>query len=431
MALHQRIFLALILGASAGLLFFVAAPLFPFLRLLGPYLAAPVGQAFLRLLFMMVLPLIATALISSTYSMARQKDALSVVGRATLLAVTLAFCAALLSVFLVNTLRPGEGLDLKKIEQMPSTTPNATPSSTTSPGAILACKGQDWVRGIVEVIPLNPFDAFANAHDPAKGGSILSIILFSILIGITLSHCSEERSRPLIDLVESILELSRTYISRLMEFAPFAVAALIFQNTLEFGPHLFSLLFWYMLCVLLGLLLQVLIVYGAALRLMTSFTLREFLSRSKLVIMTAFSTSSSNATLPTTIEVAQKNFYLPKPIASFVLTLGASANQNGSALYEGITVLFLAQLYQVELSALQQLLVLIMTLVASLGTAGVPGGTLPLMMSMCASLNIPSEGLLLILGVERLLDMSRTVVNILGDLVIAISLPKREEPPLQ
>lgn len=420
MPLHLRITLALFLGASLGLCAFFFQDSMPYVKHVGPWIAAPIGGLFLRLLFMMVIPLVSTALISSTAAMAQRKDGKKIATKALSLALVLAFCAAVLSLIMVNTIKPGVNMDSA------ITSLQIEPIQQVAPTGELAQK--PWTMRMIEVVPKNPFEAFATAHDPAKGGSIVSVILFSILIGLTLASCPQERVAPLLKGVEAILTLSRCYLSKLMQFAPIAVAALVFQSTQQFGPHLFSLLFWYMIAVLLGLLIQVLCVYGVTLKLLHGSSIFTFLSKSRLITLTAFSTSSSSATLPVSIEVAQKKFQLDKNLSSFVLTLGASMNQNGSALYEGITILFLAQLYQVKLLFSQQVIVLLMTMLASLGTAGVPGGTLPLMMSLCTLLGICPDGVILILGVERLLDMSRTVVNSLGDLVIAVTLsPKKED----
>lgn len=424
MPLHLRITFALILGACLGLSAFFLQDQFPMIQHIGPWVAAPIGSLFLRLLFMMVIPLVSTALISSTAAMAQKKNVRKVAYKAFALALFLAFCAAVLSLIMVNTIQPGVNMQprtLTLIEQQTTGTPPVPSTEST-------LDTKPWTMKMIEVVPKNPFEAFAIAHDPAKGGSIVSVIIFSILIGLTLACCPQDKVRPLLDLVASILELSRCYLSKLMQLAPIAVTALVFQSTQQFGPHLFSLLFWYMVAVLAGLAIQVLVVYAVTLKILHGSSIFTFLSKSRLISLTAFSTSSSSATLPVAIDVAQKNFRLEKDLSSFILTLGASMNQNGSALYEGITILFLAQLYQVKLVFSQQVIVLAMTMLASLGTAGVPGGTLPLMMSLCTLLGICPDGVLLILGVERLLDMSRTVVNSLGDLVIAVSLNPKKAP---
>jgi DAACS family dicarboxylate/amino acid:cation (Na+ or H+) symporter len=162
------------------------------------------------------------------------------------------------------------------------------------------------------------------------------------------------------------------------------------------------------------------VIYGALLRLGGGMGLVDFLRRAQPALLTAFSTSSSNATLPTALDVTEHRLAVPRPIASFVLTIGATANQNGTALFEGVTVLFLAQVFGVEMTVVQQLTLLALAVVAGIGTAGVPSASLPFIAIVCAQVGVPAEGLAIVLGVDRLLDMCRTVVNVSGDMVCAV-----------
>ena len=204
-----------------------------------------------------------------------------------------------------------------------------------------------------------------------------------------------------------------------MKLAPLAVFAIIFNTVFTFGTAVFLSLFLYVVTVVAGLLLHQFGVYPAMLAIVARRSPIDFFRKCREVFLYAFSTASSNATLPLSLEVAEAKLRLPPHISRFVLTVGATANQNGTALFEGITVLFLAQVYGLDLTTGQQLRVMLMSILAGIGTAGVPGGSLPMVLIVAQSVGIPAEGMGLILGVDRFLDMCRTTVNVTGDLVIA------------
>jgi DAACS family dicarboxylate/amino acid:cation (Na+ or H+) symporter len=204
-----------------------------------------------------------------------------------------------------------------------------------------------------------------------------------------------------------------------MRFAPLAVFAIVFNTAFSFGTGIFATLLLYVITVVAGLLLQQFGVYSLALWLFARKAPLAFFRACREVYLYAFSTASSNATLPLSLDVAEQKLNLPPRIARFVLTVGSTANQNGTALFEGVTVLFLAQVYALDLTVGQQVRVMLMSIVAGIGTAGVPGGSLPMVMIVAQSVGVPAEGMALILGVDRFLDMCRTAVNVSGDLVIA------------
>jgi DAACS family dicarboxylate/amino acid:cation (Na+ or H+) symporter len=204
-----------------------------------------------------------------------------------------------------------------------------------------------------------------------------------------------------------------------MRFAPVAVFAIIFGTAFTFGTSLFATLFLYVLTVVAGLALHQFGVYPAVLRLVARRSPIAFFRGCRDVLLYSFSTASSNATLPLSLEVAESRLRIPPDVSRFVLTVGATANQNGTALFEGVTVLFLAQVYGLDLTPGQQVRVMLMSILAGIGTAGVPGGSLPMVLIVAQSVGVPAEGMGLILGVDRFLDMCRTMVNVSGDLVIA------------
>jgi DAACS family dicarboxylate/amino acid:cation (Na+ or H+) symporter len=212
-----------------------------------------------------------------------------------------------------------------------------------------------------------------------------------------------------------------------MRLAPLGVAALMFSLTASLGFEILKSLAWYVAAVLLGLSLQMFGVYSLLVALVARMDPRKFFRAISEAMLTAFGTSSSNATLPTALRVSEENLQVRKEVASFVLTVGSTANQNGTALYEGITVLFLAQMFGIELALQQQVIVVLMSVMAGIGTAGVPGGSLPLIAIVLKQVGVPPEGLGIILGVDRLLDMCRTTLNVTGDIAVATCVNKLEE----
>jgi DAACS family dicarboxylate/amino acid:cation (Na+ or H+) symporter len=244
-------------------------------------------------------------------------------------------------------------------------------------------------------------------------------MVFSLFVGVALTIAPRERTVILRGFFEGMFEVSMVIIGFALRLAPFGVACLGFAVAARLGLDLFRTLGIYVGVVLLGLAIQQFVVYPLALRVFAGRGPLRFLSDAKEAIITAFSTSSSNATLPVALRVAEKNLAIPPRIARFVLTVGASANQNGTALYEGVTVLFLAQVFGVDLSFSQQIVVALMCVMAGIGTAGVPGGSLPLVVGVLLSINVPPDAIAIILGIDRFLDMCRTALNVSGDLVIA------------
>jgi DAACS family dicarboxylate/amino acid:cation (Na+ or H+) symporter len=226
--------------------------------------------------------------------------------------------------------------------------------------------------------------------------------------------------------MQGIYDVVMKIIDFAMKLAPYGVAGLIFTTTSQLGFQVVSLLFSYVAIVLIALLIHLVVTYSFLLKYLVKMNPVTFFKNISEVIVTAFSTSSSNATLPTSIRVTNEKFKLDKDITNFVLTVGSTGNQNGTALYEGITVLFLAQFYGVDLSISSQLIVVLLSILAGVGTAGVPGGSLPLIVVVLQTVGIPPESIGIILGVDRILDMSRTVVNVTGDIVLTCWVDKSE-----
>ena len=265
---------------------------------------------------------------------------------------------------------------------------------------------------LVKIVPRNPVKAAAD-------GDMLAVIFFSLMLGVALTILSAEKAEPMVRWLESLGHVTVAIIEMVMSLAPIGVFCLIFSVTARFGYDLLLNLLMYVLTVVATLAAFEFVVYPVALKLVARRSPREFFRKAEIVLLTAFSTSSSSATLPTSMRVAREELGIPREVAGFVLPLGATLNMNGSALFEGATVLFLAQVFGVQLSLGAQLVVVVMAVITAIGAAGIPGGSIPLLMMILGMVGVPIEGIAIILGVDRLLDMCRTVLNVTGDLVTA------------
>jgi DAACS family dicarboxylate/amino acid:cation (Na+ or H+) symporter len=272
---------------------------------------------------------------------------------------------------------------------------------------------------LLAVVPDNPVRAMAQ-------GDFLGVIFFAALFGLGLLKAGEERARPLLRLLESVYAGSMGVVELVMRAAPVGVGALALAVCARFGWGLLSQLAGYAATVLLALAFHLFVSYGLLARFAGRMSPRVFFRGAREAMLTAFATSSSSATLPVSIQAGETGLGLPRELSRFVLTVGATANQNGTALYEGVTALFLAQCFGVELGLGQQATVLALAVLGGIGTAGIPGGSLPMLMAILASIGVPPEGVLLILGVDRLLDMCRTVLNVTGDLLVAVLVARGE-----
>jgi DAACS family dicarboxylate/amino acid:cation (Na+ or H+) symporter len=294
-------------------------------------------------------------------------------------------------------------------------------------GALGLAQGALTIDTFVSMVPRNPVAAAAN-------GEMLAVIVFALLLGVGATLVPRPQAEPLLRVLESVAHVMVAIIGLVMTVAPIAVFALVFGVTARFGFELLGSLVAYIVTVIGALAIFTAVGYPLALRFVARRSPSEFFRRARVVMLTAFSTSSSNATLPTTLRVAQEDLGIRPEVAGFVVPLGATMNMNGTALFEGVTVLFLAQVFGVSLGLGQQLVVVLMSVVTAIGVAGVPGGSLPLLMMVLAMVGVPGEGIALILGIDRILDMCRTTVNVTGDLVTAAIVNRyagRESPEVR
>jgi DAACS family dicarboxylate/amino acid:cation (Na+ or H+) symporter len=252
----------------------------------------------------------------------------------------------------------------------------------------------------------------------SKGNGMLAVMVFALLFGAAITTVPE-RCTTIVGWLEGLNSISMVIIGWAMRLAPLGAGCLVFSITARLGFDILITLFWFVLTVVLGLGLHLFVTYSGVLALFSRMRPSAFFRGAREAMLVAFGTSSSSATLPTAIQVAETDLRLPKEVSRFVLTVGATGNQNGTALYEGVVVLFMAQVFGIDLSITQQIQVVLMSILAGVGTAGVPGGSLPLIVVLMQSVGIPAEGIGIIMGIDRILDMCRTVVNVTGDLVVA------------
>jgi len=407
MSLHAKILLGLVLGAIAGVTVNLVTDGGEGTQNFVRVFTEPVGRIWLNGLIMVIIPLIVSTLavgVAGLGSLAK----LGRVGAITLGSfIVLTALATILGLFAVNLLRPGAGLAPETTARLMETYKGQTDSAMG-----LVEGGTFGIDLLVRIVPRNPVQAAAN-------GEMLAVIFFSIMLGVALTMVKPTQAEPLVKVLDSLAHATIAIISLVMAVAPIGVFALIFSVTARFGFEILLNLVWYVVTVVGALVVYQFAVYPAILKLATRRAPIDFLKKTRIVALTAFSTSSSNATLPTTLRVCEEDLGIPPSIAGFVIPLGATINMNGTAMFGGVTVLFIAQVFGVDLTLGQQAIVVIMSVVMAIGTAGVPGGAIPPLMIVLGMVGVPMEGIAIVLGVDRVLDMCRTAVNVTGDVVTA------------
>ncbi|CAE6821506.1 dicarboxylate/amino acid:cation symporter [Xanthomonas arboricola] len=399
------------IGFAVGLLlglavYYLAGSDADWVRVVTKYVTTPFSQIFLNLIFMLIVPLLFSALVMGISEMGDIR-ALGRVGWRTLgYTVVLSGVAVLLGLVLVNVLKPGAGVDPQLanqlIQQNAERTREIISSSGTQP------QGMDM---LLSIVPSN--------------GAILSLMFFAVMFGVGMVLTADEKVATLKRGIEGIFEISMTLIGLVIRLAPYAVACFMFNLAALFGFDLLIRLGAYVGVVVLALGLHMVVSYGLAVKFAGRSPI-GFFRQTQEATMMAFSTASSNATLPTALRVADE-MGLPPRVSRFVLTVGATANQNGTALFEGVTVIFLAQFFNVDLSIGQQFMVMLVCILGGIGTAGVPSGSLPVVALICAMVGVNPVGIGMILGVNHFLDMCRTALNVTGDLALTTLVAKGEE----
>ncbi|HWP45111.1 MAG TPA: dicarboxylate/amino acid:cation symporter, partial [Blastocatellia bacterium] len=430
--LHTRILIGLAVGVVAGVTVnTLVGGDDPRVIWVINNITEPVGQLFLRLLLMIVVPLVFSSLVVGVAGIGDVRK----LGRVGLKAFAYTFVISGISVVIgltmANTVRPGDRIDpatAAALEQR-----YGSDAARRVQEAQQAGPPKSVLTQVVEtIIPTNPIAAIAgvpeNPSRATSGGTpnMLHLMFFALFIGAAITLITPTVTAPFVRGLEALYEISAKVIDVIMKFAPYAVACLLFNNTARFGLDLLGALAWFVVTVLVGLAIHMFGVYSLSIYFLSRLSPLDFFRRIKTVMLTAFSTSSSNATLPTALRVSEENLGVPREINSFVLTVGATANQNGTALYEGVTVLFLAQLAGVDLTLGQQLMVAYLAIIGGIGTAGVPSGSIPFIVIVLATVGVNPALIAIILGVDRILDMCRTTLNVTGDITAATYVARSE-----
>lgn len=412
MPLHTRILLGLVVGAALGLGANLAfGPDSPVVDITHRYLAGPLGQVFLRMLSMVVMPLVFASIALGVAGVGDVRRA-GRIGVKTLgfFVVTTALASAL-GLVLVTIVEPGAYV-------LPEVRDRLIADYAGDAGAP-AQAASFGVDTFVNIVTRNPLKS-------AVDGDMLGVIFFGLVFGAGVTLIREDRRQTMTGFLEALADVITTIVDMAMRLAPWGVAGLIFGVTARFGFALLAPLGVYVALVLGALALHALLTMGLLIRLLVGVSPAAFFSRIRAALVTAFSTSSSSAALPTNISVGTQNLGIPPRISGFVYPLGATMCMNGTALFEGITVIFLCQVFGVTLSLGQMAVVICMAVLTSIGAAAVPGGSIPLLVGMLAMFGVPGEGIAVILGIDRILDMARTAVNVLGDHVGAAFIARSE-----
>jgi len=424
MALHTKMLIGFLVGAVAGGIAYefghaVGADglkqTLPWLQVVLTWITQPVGTIFLHLLFMLVLPLVFSALVLGVVEIGDPKALGRVGGRTLAFILTVSGIAVTIGLVAVNVFQPGAGIDPAVGQAL------MAESATQAAGIVERGEAASAMQVLLSIVPRNPLAAGVE-------NNLIGVMFFALLFGIAAASLKTEGVRTFVGTLQGVYDITLKLINAVIRIAPYAVAALLFTLIASRGFSALVPLAKFVAVAVGALAVHLFVVFPLLLWFIGRMNPLEFFRRAQPAMLTAFSTSSSSATLPTTLRVAEESLGTPKRIGRFVCTLGATANMNGTALFEGVVVLFLAQFFGVELSLGQQVLVLLMCILGGIGAAGVPGGSLPVIASILVMFGIPPEGIALILGVDRFIDMCRTTVNVTGDLVGTV-LISRGEPP--
>ncbi len=408
LSLQWQMLAGFLIGLVAGLIVYTTAQGAQWVETVTTYVTQPIGQIFLRLLFMLVIPLLFSALVVGISEMGEVRSLKRVGIRTLVYTVVVSSIAVAVSLLVVNLLEPGAGVDRSAAAELLA-------AQGDRAGAIIRTGAEQpsGIEAFISIVPNNLVEALGS------NSAILSVMFFALFFGIGLLLTDTPNSRVLQRGFEGLFDVTMRLILLVIKMAPLAVACFMFNLAALFGWDLLVRLSAYVGVVLLALAIQMFVVFPILLATLGKKNPLAFFRETQEASVMAFSTASSNATLPTSLKVADENLNLPRRIARFVLTIGATANQNGTAMFEGVTVIFLAQFFGVELTLWQQVMVMLVCILGGIGTAGVPAGSLPVVALILAMVGIKPEAIAIVLGVDRFLDMCRTTLNVVGDLVAA------------
>ena len=413
--LHTKILLALVVGATAGILAnTLLGGASPSVVWTNKYIAGPVGQVFLRMLFMVVMPLVFSSIALGVAGLGDLQKVGRVGGKAIGYFLATTFLAATFGLILVSVFKPGAGIPEDVKTQLMATYAQDASAKITAQQT-----GGFGIETFVSIVTRNPVKSAAD-------GDMLGMIFFGLMFGAALTMLKPERAKPMMDVLEALNDVVIAIVGMAMKLAPYGVTALIFGVTSRFGFALLQPLAGYVLVVLGALILHVAVNLSLILRFVIGISPLVYFSRVRSALITAFSTSSSNATLPAALKASEFGLGVPANIAGFVLPLGSTMCMNGTSIFEGITVIFLCQVFGIDLTLGGMLIVIVMSVITAVGAAGVPGGSIPLLVGILAMMGVPGEGIAIVLGVDRILDMTRTAVNVAGDISATAYVAKSE-----
>lgn len=407
LALHWQILLGLIAGALVGSLANalleteVVAWIATFVR--------PVGTLFIRLITMIAAPLVLASLVVGAASISDPRKLGRIGGKTLALYLFTTALAISIGLLIANLLQPGASVPADVSARL------LAHYQEQAAVRIERAEAVSWVDQLLALVPTNPFEALAT-------GNMLQIVCFALIVGVALTLIPATKADPVIRFFDGFTDVLIKIVELVMRLAPYGVFALIAAVTAEFGFGILGTLGWYALAVVLGLGVHLFVVYGTLLRMFvgTRLSVRQFFRSMGSVQLLAFSSSSSAATLPLNMETVRDRLGVSERVTSFVLPLGATVNMDGTALYQGVAALFIAQVYGLSLTFTDQLTIVLTATLASIGTAAVPGAGLVMLVIVLRAVGVPVDGIALIFGIDRLLDMCRTVVNVTGDATVAV-----------
>ena len=405
LSLTTKTLLALVLGTCTGI-FLGLMPENTFVQnMLLDGLFKLFGTGFLNAIKLIVVPLVFVSIVYATASLNDLKKIGRIGGKTFIFYTTTTAIAIILALGLGALFKPGADANLALLQ--------ANEVATTTTASI------SFIDTLLQMIPSNLFVAFSE-------NNILGIIFFAILLGVSMT-LAEKKAAPLLALFESANEVLLTLVQVIMRFAPYGVFALLATTFANFGLSALIPLVKYVVIVLLGLALQFLVVYVGMLVFIGHVNPIPFLKKFMPIFNICVSTASSSAALPLSLEHSEKSFGVSKEISAFTLPLGATINMDGTAIMQGVSVMFIAQIYGISLGLNDYLMIILSAVLASIGTAGVPGVGMIMLTMVLSSVNLPLEGIALIMGVDRLIDMFRTAINVAGDNICTILIAKGEK----
>jgi Na+/H+-dicarboxylate symporter len=420
LALHWQIIIGLVLGLVYGIL---AAN-----NGWGSFTSdwiAPFGTIFMSLLKLIAVPLVLSSLITGVASLSDLKKLSRIGGKTIAIYVGTTAVAVTIGLISVNMLQPGDKVPDQMKENLQKTYQE---DASVRAGSAQKVKDRGPLQPIVDIVPSNFFSSASSNRN------MLQVVFVAIFVGIGLIQIPKDKGKPVLDFFKGLNDVVIKLVDFIMLMAPVGVFALIAQtinkvagNDLSQVLELLGALGYYMIAVILGLIIHAGFTYTGLLKLMTKMPLKTFYKGIAPAQLLAFSTSSSGATLPVTMECCEDELGVSEEVSSFVLPLGATINMDGTALYQAVAAVFIAQTLGMELGIGAQLTIILTAVLASIGTAAVPGAGIIMLVIILEAVGVPSEGIALILGVDRILDMMRTTINVTGDASVAVIIASTED----